>query len=86
MDRENWERERRNNSHLLDELSKELEELRAYKFEKEREKNVFRTLSVSDLPLSRYDCLMIIVIGDGEYPHAWTKYSGDQKEVQFYHH
>ena len=53
VDRENFERERINQSHLLDELGKELEELRAFKFEKEREKTVFRTLSVSDLPLSR---------------------------------
>ena len=60
IERENWERERINNSHLLDELSKELEELRAYKFEKEREKNVFRTLSVSDLPLSRFRIFCVI--------------------------
>lgn len=81
VDRENFERERINQSHLLDELGKELEELRAYKFEKEREKTVFRTLSVSDLPLSRYD-EMEREISQMKRENAKLKSAGEELEAQ----
>lgn len=80
-ERDNWEREKINNSHLLDELGKELEELRAYKFEKEREKNVFRTLSVSDLPLSRYE-EMEQEISEMKRENTRLKSAGEELEAQ----
>jgi len=62
-------------------MSKELEELRAYKFEKEREKTVFRTLSVSDLPLSRYD-EMEREISQMKRENAKLKSAGEELEAQ----